>query len=140
MPFFSSERRAPPARRLRRLRSSTKSGSRGGPPRNAAIAYQAAFKLAPKFLANIRAARRLFVDVGNWPMVLTLLDADIGAATRRGREQRCCTSAPIFEHRLSREADALLAYGQCLALEPHDLSLLVQLEYVYSGRLTSRPW
>ena len=35
-------------------------------PRNAAVAYQSAFKLAPRFLANIRAARRLFAEVGNW--------------------------------------------------------------------------
>src|SRR5688572_10863624 len=39
-------------------------------PRSAAVAYQSAFKLAPTFSANIRAARRLFAEVGNWEMVV----------------------------------------------------------------------
>src|SRR5205823_14960989 len=50
-------------------------------PRNAAVAYQNAYKLAPRFLSNIRAARRLFADVGNWQMVIQLLDAELNGTT-----------------------------------------------------------
>ncbi len=49
-------------------------------PRNAAVAYQNAFRLAPRFVGNIQAARRLFADVGNWQMVVQLIDAELGAA------------------------------------------------------------
>src|SRR5260370_36090924 len=42
-------------------------------PRNAAIAYQNAHRLAPKFLSNIRAARRLVGSRGNLPMVGAVL-------------------------------------------------------------------
>jgi hypothetical protein len=55
-------------------------------PRHAAVAYQAAYKLSPRFLANIRAARRLFSEVGNWMMVLQLLEAELQASdTPRAR-------------------------------------------------------
>ena len=47
--------------------------------RAAAAAFQAAYRLAPKFVENLRSARRIFSDVGNWPMVLQLLDAELAA-------------------------------------------------------------
>ena len=57
-------------------------------PRNAAVAYQSAFKLAPRFLANIRAARRLFAEVGNWVMVVQLIDAELAATDARAGPRR----------------------------------------------------
>lgn len=104
-------------------------------PRNAAVAYQQAFKLAPRFLANIRAARRLFAEVGNWQMVVTLLDAELGASeARRARAALLFEKGQILEQRLSREADADAAIAQCLELEPEDVTLLVQLEQVYGEK------
>jgi tetratricopeptide (TPR) repeat protein len=103
--------------------------------RNAAVAYQQAFKLAPKFLANIRAARRLFGEVGNWVMVVTLIDAELAATeARRARAALLFEKGQVLEQRLSREADAAAAVAQCLALEPEDVTLLVQLEQVYSEK------
>ena len=104
-------------------------------PRNAAVAYQSAFKLAPRFLANIRAARRLFGEVGNWVMVVQLIDAELAATdARRARAALLFEKGQILEQRLSRESDAMAALKECLSLEPEDVTLLVQLEQVYSEK------
>ena len=104
-------------------------------PRNAAVAYQQAFKLAPRFLANIRAARRLFAEVGNWVMAVTLIDAELAASdARRARAALLFEKGQILEQRLSREADAAAVITQCLELRPEDVTLLVQLEQVYSEK------
>ncbi len=101
-------------------------------PRNAAVAYQQAFKLAPRFLANIRAARRLFAEVGNWQMVVTLLDAELSATeAQRARAALLFEKGQILEQRLSREAEAQAAIAACLELQPEDVTLLVQLEQHY---------
>lgn len=102
-------------------------------PRNAAVAYQNAFRLAPRFLANIRAARRLFAEVGNWVMVVQLLDAEVQAAdAQRGRAALLFEKGLILQQRLSQEREGAAAIAQCLALEPHDLTLLVRLEAVFA--------
>ncbi len=104
-------------------------------PRFAAVAYQAAYKLAPRFLANIRAARRLFAEVGNWQMVVTLLDAELNATeNKRGKAALFFEKGLVLEQRLSREADATAAWANCLALEPEDITLLCQLEQLYSEK------
>lgn len=103
--------------------------------RNAAVAYQAAFKLAPMFLANIRAARRLFSEVGNWQMVAQLLDAELQATEgKRARAALLFEKAQILEQRLSREVDAAASLAACLALEPEDITLLVGLEQVFTEK------
>ncbi len=103
--------------------------------RNAAVAYQQAFRLAPRFLANIRAARKLFAEVGNWAMVVTLLDAEIAANEgRRARAALLFEKSQILEQRLSRSADAAESLALCLELPPEDVTLLVQLEQVYSEK------
>lgn len=103
--------------------------------RNAAVAYQAAFKLAPRFLANIRAARRLFSEVGNWQMVAQLLDAELQSTEgKRARAALLFEKAVVLEHRLSREVDGSATLAACLALEPEDVTLLVQLEQVFTEK------
>ncbi len=103
--------------------------------RNAAVAYQSAFKLAPRFLANLRAARRLFSEVGNWQMVSQLLDAELQATEgKRARAALLFEKSQILEQRLSREVDASAALAACLALEPEDVTLLVQLEQVFTEK------
>ncbi|MBX7114804.1 MAG: tetratricopeptide repeat protein [Myxococcaceae bacterium] len=104
-------------------------------PRNAAVAYQSAYKLAPRFLANIRAARRLFAEVGNWVMVVQLIDAELNATqTPRTRAALLFEKGHVLDQKLSREADALGAYNQCLALDPEDATVLCQLEQIYSEK------
>ncbi|MCI0570247.1 MAG: tetratricopeptide repeat protein, partial [Myxococcaceae bacterium] len=104
-------------------------------PRNAAVAFQAAYRLAPRFVANIRAARRLFADVGNWHMVVQLVDAELEATGEpRARAALLLEKATILEERLSREQDAQAAYRQCLDLKPTDVAVLTQLEGAYAAR------
>ncbi len=104
-------------------------------PRNAAVAFQNAYRLAPRFHANIRAARRLFADVGNWQMVIQLLDAELNATEDvRGRAALFFEKGTLLEERLSREEDATAAFRQCLQLEPQDVALLTQLEALYAAR------
>jgi tetratricopeptide (TPR) repeat protein len=104
-------------------------------PRNAAVAYQNAYRLAPGFLANIRAARRLFSEVGNWAMVIQLLDAEL-AATEDAAQKAALwfEKGTVLEDHLSREQEAASAFAQCLELRPNDISLLVQLEGVYAAK------
>jgi tetratricopeptide (TPR) repeat protein len=103
-------------------------------PRNAAVAYQHAYKLAPRFLANIRAARRLFSDVGNWQMVVQLLDAELAATEDPNRRATLLLEkGSVLARHLSREQEAFAAFEQCLRLAPQDVSLLLQLESIYSA-------
>jgi cellulose synthase operon protein C len=97
--------------------------------RNAAISYQSAFKAAPKYLANIRDARRLFAAVGNWTMVLQLLEAEIAASSQNNLKAALLFErAQILGGKLGRPDEAAAVFRQCLALEPSDVSLLVMLE------------
>jgi cellulose synthase operon protein C len=103
--------------------------------RSAAVAYQSAFKLAPGFLANIRAARRLFSDVGNWTMVVQLLEAEFSAAeSKRMQAALLFEQGQVLETRLSKEAEATAAFEKCLDYGPEDVTLLVQLEQAFTDR------
>lgn len=104
-------------------------------PRNAAVAYQNAYKLAPNFVSNIRAARRLFAEVGNWQMVLQLLEAELSAnSDPRIHARLLLEKARVLEDRLSREEEAARALEACLALEPTELSVLSELEQTFAER------
>ncbi|AGC45805.1 hypothetical protein MYSTI_04513 [Myxococcus stipitatus DSM 14675] len=104
-------------------------------PRNAAVAFQNAYKLAPRFLVNIRAARRLFADVGNWQMVIQLLDAEL-AATDDTRHQAALLfeKGIVLQERLSRDDESSACLRQCLERRPTDVVVLTQLESVYAAR------
>ena len=97
-------------------------------PRNAAVAFQNAYKLAPRYLVNIRAARRLFADVGNWQMVLQLMDAEL-AATDDARHQAALLfeKGIILQERLSRDEESAACLKQCLERRPTDVVVLTQL-------------
>ncbi len=102
-------------------------------PRNAAVAYQNAFRLAPRFVANIRAARRLFSDVGNWQMVVQLLDAELAAIEdKRLRAGLLFEKGTVLAEQLSREEEASAAFSKCVELSSGDVSLLVRLERVFA--------
>lgn len=100
-------------------------------PRQAATAYQAAFQNNPRFTPVVQAARRLFTQIGNWPMVEQLLSAEQAAsedpktqsilALRRGH---------ILASKLDKAADAEQAYLQALDLDPNNSAALDRLAYV----------
>src|SRR5215831_870669 len=100
--------------------------------RNAALAYQTAHKLSPRFLPTLRAARRLFSKVGNWQMVVQLLDTEFSAADDdRQKAALLFEKAVLLEEHLSRRDEATRTYRQCLALKPKDASLLTELEVIF---------
>jgi cellulose synthase operon protein C len=101
-------------------------------PRNAAVAFQHAFRIAPRFVANIQSARRLFAEVGNWQMVVQLIEAEL-AATADGpaRAPLLFEKAVILQTRLTRDEEAQRALRMCLDARPREVPLLVQLETHY---------
>ncbi|MFN0061773.1 MAG: tetratricopeptide repeat protein [Myxococcaceae bacterium] len=104
-------------------------------PRSAAVAYQNAYRIAPRFLPNLRAARRLFSEVGNWQMAVQLLDAEHQAVDDpRSRAALLFEKAQVLEDRLSKQDDATATYRKCLELKPQDAALLFQLESVFASR------
>ena len=97
--------------------------------RAAAAAFQAAYRIAPRFVENLRSARRIFSDVGNWPMVLQLLDAELTATEgARPRAALLFEKAEVLSDRLDRWDEATGVLSTALDLEPADLGLLVQAE------------
>ncbi|WP_395857165.1 Adventurous gliding motility protein K [Cystobacter fuscus] len=104
-------------------------------PRNAAMAYNQAYRIAPRFLSNIRAARRLFADVGNWQMAVQLLEAELNATEEPSeRAALFFEKGSLLEERLGRAEEARAAFAQCLELKPRDPALLTQLEALYAAR------
>ena len=88
-------------------------------PRAAASAYQAAFKTDPSFVPVIHAARRLFYDISNWPMVVTLLDAELAVETRaRQRAALLLEKAHIQESKLNKPDEAANSYRGSFDADP----------------------
>ena len=106
-----------------------------GNPRNAASAFQAAYRLAPRFIENLRAARRIFSEVGNWPMVLQLLDAEL-EATEAGRTRAALLyeRALVLDERLGRREEAAAAFRDVVTAQPGDVGLLSQLATTWAAR------
>ncbi len=109
-------------------------------PRNAAAAFQAAYRLAPRFVENLRAARRIFSDVGNWPLVLQLLDAELEATSEAGPDRAALLyeRAMVLDERLERHAEAAAAFREVVAAQPGDVGLLSQLASTWSARGDAR--
>ncbi|MGC4113431.1 MAG: Adventurous gliding motility protein K [Myxococcales bacterium] len=103
--------------------------------RNAAVCYQNAYRLNPKFVANIRAARRLFAEVGNWQMVAQLVDAEASAIEAEPeRVALMLEKARILEDRLGKADDALALLQQCRQRWPQDVSVLQAIEAALEPR------
>jgi cellulose synthase operon protein C len=108
-------------------------------PRNAASAFQAAYRLAPRFVENLRAARRIFSDVGNWQLVLQLLDAELEATeVGRGRAALLYERALVLDDRLERHEEAATAFREVVAAQPGDVGLLSQLASIWAARGDAR--
>ena len=104
--------------------------------RAAAAAFQSAYRLAPRFVENLRSARRIFSDVGNWPMVLQLLDAELAATEgARPRAALLFEKAEVLADRLDRWDEATEVLAAALELEPADLGLLIQAEGMLAAHL-----
>ncbi len=98
-------------------------------PRNAAIAYQAAFQADRGYLPNLQASRRLFAEVGNWPMVAQLLDAEIEAVEDAPTKARLLFArGEVLNERLSRTPEARASFERAIELDPTNLEILAYLE------------
>jgi len=103
--------------------------------RAAAAAFQSAYRIAPRFVENLRSARRIFSDVGNWSMVLQLLDAELAATeSPRDRAGLLFDKVQVLGDRLDRWDSAVEMLGGVLDLEPADLGLLVQAQGMLATR------
>jgi len=110
-----------------------------GNPRNAASAFQAAYRIAPRFTENLRAARRIFSEVGNWPMVLQLLDAELEATPAgRARAALLYERALVLDERLGRREEAAAAFRDVITAQPGDVGLLSQLASTWAARGDAR--
>lgn len=104
-------------------------------PRNASLCYENALRLDPRNVPNLRAARRLFAEVGNWQLVLTLLDAELGAVTDgAARAELWFERGQLLEERLGRAPEAVESYEKGLSDHPNDVALLTTLEQAYAAR------
>lgn len=104
-------------------------------PRNAATAYQRAFNIDPKDPAILHASRRLFTEVGNWTMVVQILDYEVQHAD--GHEHRATLLAEkgsILEEKLHAEDDAQAVYREALEVWPAEPISISALERLYQSR------
>jgi tetratricopeptide (TPR) repeat protein len=97
-------------------------------PRNAAIAYQNAYRLDPRYLPNLRSARRLFAEVGNWAMVAQLCEAQAAVVEDPAAlAQVLFEQGRVLEERLGRADEALAVFARALELAPDPFPILVHL-------------
>jgi cellulose synthase operon protein C len=98
-------------------------------PRNAWQCYNRAFQLQPGYLPNIRAARRLASQVGNWNVAVQIIDSELSAVEDAGlRAHLLHTRGRILEEKLGRVDDARAAYEAALREAPGHVEVLRQLE------------
>jgi len=98
-------------------------------PRNAWQCYNRAFQLQPGYLPNIRAARRLASQVGNWNVAVQIIDSELGAVADPSlRAHLLHTRGRILEEKLGRVDDARAAYEAALKESPGHVEVLRQLE------------
>lgn len=108
-------------------------------PPKAAVCFQNAYRIAPRHVANLRAARRLFTGVGNWQMVAQLLDAEAVAIEDEAQKRALLVQrAQVLEQRLGLADEALAVLEQCQRAAPRDPVVLLPLEAAYRARGDAR--
>lgn len=100
-------------------------------PRNAAMAYQRAFHLNARDPAVLHASRRLFTEVGNWGMVVQILQAEIDGTDRPERKSTLfAEKGTILEEKLRNVEEAQKAFRDALdvwSAEPLAINALERL-------------
>jgi tetratricopeptide (TPR) repeat protein len=108
-------------------------------PPKAAVCFQNAYRIAPRHVANLRAARRLFTGVGNWQMVAQLLEAEAVAVEDEGQKRALLVQrAQVLDQRLGLADEALAVLEQCQRAAPRDPAVLLPLEAAYRARGDAR--
>jgi cellulose synthase operon protein C len=100
-------------------------------PRNAAMAYQRAFHLNARDPAVLHASRRLFTEVGNWGMVVQILQAEIDGTDRPEKKSTLLAEkGTILEEKLRNVEEAQKAFRDALDIwsaEPLAINALERL-------------
>ncbi|MFH1809624.1 MAG: tetratricopeptide repeat protein [Pseudomonadota bacterium] len=88
-------------------------------PRQAATCYQAAFTSDPTYTPVLHAARRLFSEIGNWPMVAHLVTAELRVVTEAtAKAPLLVLRGHVLETKLSKDSDAEQSYREALDTLP----------------------
>lgn len=102
-----------------------------GRRRKAASAYQKAFDLDSSDIRVLHASRRLFSEIGNWNMVVQILDYEIERSSSLEEKATLLSQkGAIFEHQLNNLESAQSAYEEALDIwsaEPLAISALEQI-------------
>lgn len=95
--------------------------------------YQAAYRADPTHLPTLKAATRLFREVGRWDMVIELLQAqDSASLTDQERVGLRIEQAQIYATRLNQTAAAIEHLEQALKLDPGCVTAFRLLEKAYA--------
>jgi tetratricopeptide (TPR) repeat protein len=98
-------------------------------PRNAWQCYNRAFQLQPRLVPNIRAARRLASQVGNWNVSVQIIDSEIEAiGDPRVKAHLLQSKGLVLEEKLGQIDQARKAYNAALEAMPTDVEILRQIE------------
>lgn len=101
-------------------------------PRNAAMAYQRAFHLDARDPSVLHASRRLFTEVGNWGMVVQILQAEIEGTDRPERKAMLLAEkGTILEEKLRNAEEAQKAYREALDVWSAEPLAITALERQY---------
>lgn len=104
-------------------------------PRNAAMAYQRAFHLNARDPSVLHASRRLFTEVGNWGMVVQILQAEIEGTERAERRATLLSEkGTILEEKLKTVEEAQKAYQEALSVWSAEPIAIQALERIHSLR------
>src|SRR5882762_4728886 len=98
-----------------------------GDRKSAAVCFQNAFALNPRYRPNLESARRLFAAVGQWPRVVALHEQKQSALKDTAqRAESLRAQAQILAQRMEQTGEAARRVEQALALAPEHPALLQQ--------------
>src|SRR5438067_7472132 len=95
-----------------------------GDQRNAAICYQNAFLLNPKYRPNLEAARRLFASSGRLEKALALHQREEALLREPAPRAESLRAQAMILHELRRDEEAKKLIGEALQLAPEHPALL----------------
>lgn len=96
--------------------------------------YQQACRMDPSHLPALQAARRVYRQTGDWPMVLRFMEAELKASSgAQARFDLLVGMAQIQNSRLHDLGDAARILKEALAIRPGDLRALEALAGLYAS-------
>jgi len=107
-------------------------------PGKAVLRYRRAIELAPTMLPAIIAARRLYIDAGDFDAVASLYEFEIQATTADDDKVGLLVELARCQHgRLGDHEQAVRALRKALQLTPHSAALMIELAEVLDDRRSS---